>query len=685
MNKILKIVCLGLILIIVPDIVFSQQKSGIALISQAKKDKILLRWAPKDANSWEMANKYGYTLERYIILRDSAILSSPEKKVIGDFSPAPLQDWETKIDENDYIAVSAQAIYGETFELTEDYSNDIMQIVNKTKEQMQRFSFALFAADQSFEAAQLSGLGYIDTDVKENEKYLYKVFANIPEEILVLDSGLTYLSIADYAPLTPIDDVSITIAEGLATIKWNQAQYESIYNSFIVERSADAGASYQSVSKRPIINSFNGKTQSKYAIKTDSVADGKEYTYRVRGRTAFGEISPASKVVKGTSYSTAAININFSDVNILEGNRVQLAWEFKTEWEDQINGFHILRGGASDGDFTKINTEILGPDYRSYVDEEASLTNYYKVEVESENGVKRSFPYLVQLEDSIPPAVPKNIKYVIATSGEVFLSWDSNSEADFLGYRVYQSNFRNSEFAEITPSPITTNKFTTSISINNLTDSIYFRLKSVDNRYNASQFSAIRGIGKPDLIAPTQPLIQNFKVRGNIVEIEWQASSSSDVKKYKLYSRMEGESEWENVLIENASATKLDFKLQGEKEYELRITALDENNNESVSSRSIKVKAEQLLKEGVENLRYAIDNKDRSITLAWDYNQEDVIGYKIYKNSNESGFSLLSFISSDQMTFTDSKISFNEKLSYAILPLLNSKNIGTIKEIDIQF
>ncbi len=684
-TKLVKVLCLLLVFFVCSNALLAQDNAGIALISQAKEDKILLRWAPKDFLTWNLSNKYGYTLERFTVLRDSMIVSPPEKVILGNLAPAPLQDWETKVDEDDYVAVAAQAIYGETFELTENYTSDIIQIVNKTREEAQRFSFALFAADQSFEAAQLSGLAFIDNKVKKNEKYLYKVYANIPDEIIKLDSGLTYLSIADYAPLTPVREVYLEISGQLASIKWNQAPYEKIYNSFMVERSADGGISYQSISELPILNSrITDQKQSKFALKTDSVSYGIEYSYRVKGITPFGEVSPPSKVVKGMSFEPLGIMMAFADVRIDGNNEVQLFWEFDSTMESVIEGFQVTSSNRADGYFTAVHDILLKPSERSFIHQPNQNTAYYKIEVHSANEVKSSFPYLVQLEDSIPPAVPVNILAKIDTLGVVTLKWDKNTERDFLGYRIYRANFKNSEFSELTVSPIEINQFKDSISLENLTSSVYYKVTTVDKRYNTSGFSKAIELNKPDIISPTPPVIYNFKINGDTVEIHWQPSSSLDVVAHQLYGRRDGEQQWLELTKAELSGTKFSYHLESEENYNIQIIAFDNSNNKSLPSNSIKIAAQRYVKTGVENLTYVLNKSEKKIFLSWKYTNPRTTGFIIYKKRGEAEFSFYATLDASSNLFIDKTFVENEKVSYAVIPKLSDNSLISMQIIQIK-
>ncbi|MCX2682217.1 hypothetical protein OOZ15_19925, partial [Galbibacter sp. EGI 63066] len=164
-----------------------------------KQGRILLRWAVTTPMAWRKANRYGYQLKRYTVTRDGQTLSAPEEKDLGVLLPRPLESWADLIERDDNAAVVAQALYGEQFEV--EGQDELSAIVNLSEEQQQRFSWALYAADQSFQAALMAGWGYEDTQVKENEKYLYKVTPLVPGDILRVEEGGVFTGLSDYGPL----------------------------------------------------------------------------------------------------------------------------------------------------------------------------------------------------------------------------------------------------------------------------------------------------------------------------------------------------------------------------------------------------------------------------------------------------------------------------------------------------
>src|SRR5690606_4986951 len=109
-------------------------ENAVHLLARAQENKILLRWAPTQPILWLKGNEYGYRIERYTIYRDGQRLATPEKVILTDvpLKPDPVETWEKMVNENDYAAIIAQSIYGESF-VVEGAENvtGIMEIVNK--------------------------------------------------------------------------------------------------------------------------------------------------------------------------------------------------------------------------------------------------------------------------------------------------------------------------------------------------------------------------------------------------------------------------------------------------------------------------------------------------------------------------------------------------------------------------
>ena len=184
---------------------------AVKAISAMNDNSVLLRWAPTTPVTWQKGNMYGYIIERYTVKRNGQLLPRQEKTLLTPepLKAEPLAQWEQMVHENQYAAIIAQAIYGESFEVEAgngNKDNSLMQIVNKAREVEQRFSFSLFAADMNFEAAKKAGWGYVDNDIKSNEAYFYRILIALPEGSEPIQEGLAYADPAEVKELpVPID------------------------------------------------------------------------------------------------------------------------------------------------------------------------------------------------------------------------------------------------------------------------------------------------------------------------------------------------------------------------------------------------------------------------------------------------------------------------------------------------
>ena len=492
----------------------------VHIIARAEENSILLRIAPGSPALWELGNKYGYVIERFTVTRDKQYLGSRERQVLTSqpLKPLPMAQWETMSLNNAFAEIAVEAIYGETFELSTDFSQDVMQMYNKAKELESRFSFALFAADISPEVSQASGLYLKDTDVRKNEKYLYRVYSTVPQTLIKSDTGFVYTSLADFAPLPEIREVKAQFSDHLAMISWSTRYAQSFYSAYWIERSED-GKTFSRTSELPFVNTYpDDKPDPGVSFKLDSLSENnKTYFYRVVGISPFGITGPSSEVVKGEGVE--ALGASAAIRKIVDSNgQAELVWEFPKEKESAIKGFEIERSSKPDNNFKAVSG-MLPPATRTFHDSKPEGTNYYRVKSLGKNGAKSiSFPVLFQLEDSIPPLQPTGLVGFIDTTGLVTLRWNNNREPDLSGYRVFRSNFQNSEFSQITSDPVDSAVFKEKIPLQNLSRAIYYKVQAIDTRFNPSAYSSAIKIMKPDQVSPVAPVFKSWRAEKDKIE-----------------------------------------------------------------------------------------------------------------------------------------------------------------------
>ena len=129
-----------------PDALRAQSAGTIQAKGGVVNGEIRLRWAPDNSTVWQLANQYGYTVERITLMENGKLVRNPSRQVLATgLKPALLVDWEP-FSEDDYVAVAAQAIHGESFETDAGNTSEIARVINASRELENRFSFALYAA-----------------------------------------------------------------------------------------------------------------------------------------------------------------------------------------------------------------------------------------------------------------------------------------------------------------------------------------------------------------------------------------------------------------------------------------------------------------------------------------------------------------------------------------------------------
>jgi fibronectin type 3 domain-containing protein len=638
-----------------------EEKPGVKLHARATQRSIRLRWAPNSPALWHFGNKYGYTLERIALSENNKMLRTPVKVILNKvpFKPAAEKFWDKPIDEDDYVAVAAQAIFGETFELTNSNQSDLVSVVNKVQELESRFSFSLFACDQSLKAAELSGLYFEDETISPNTKYLYRVYANIPENIHAADTGFVYVGLQDYKPLPKPLDLKAEFRDQQVLLSWNGAVFDRIYNSFWVERSDDGAKTFKKITEQPIVNTYDGdKPKTKLIFRTDSLpSNNVTYYYRISGINGFGENGPPSDTVSGVGLPVFAYSATIDKHTISNEGTVTLEWSFPAVGEFMLKSFDLVRVNNK----TKVQTIVkkgIPKQTRVLVDEVPRSSNYYVIKSRDKYGRSNdSFPYFVQLEDSIPPLPPVELAGRIDTLGNVYLNWNRNAEEDLLGYAVYRSNFKSEEFIQVPGQIMPAITYIDSIRLDNLTGKIYYKVVAIDRHFNYSDFSEVLVLEKPDLIPPVPPVFSAIKSDSTGVTMRWQPSASEDVAQYMLYRQGEEEDEW--ILIRSFdvsdSTTKFtDASVKHMMKYRYTMLAVDDAGLESIPASPLEIRwiAKDPYPE-VETISYKVDRDKKRITISWYYDQEGVENFFIYKSNNGEPLKLYKTVEARELELTD--------------------------------
>lgn len=649
--------------------------TSVKLLARSLPDSILLRWAPDNYAGWKVGNKYGYYIVRLTILKGGNLIRSPRPVFLtsGPIKPWPLEKWESLADSDKYMAVAAQAIYGETFSVSAGKNASILDVVNKAKEQDSRFSFALFCADQSRNAAVASGLWYTDRDVRKDEKYLYRVFLAAPGNIIQTDTAFAYTGTSEYLPLPKPQKFSADCGNKTVILHWDRKILSSYYNSYQVERSEDS-VHFSPLRMQPLVQVTKEEEETGEAMFVDTLSiNDKTYYYCLFGITAFGEKSPASDVVKGQGVDDPGFAPEITSKKEVDG-RIMLDWEYKGK-KSHIKGFRILRSAKLDLGYSVISP-LLSPDEHSYMDSFPLPVNYYKVMVLGADGsTKISFPALIQPVDSIPPSPPVGLSAIADTTGRVVFHWKANHEPDLLGYRVYRANAAYEEFSQLTISAIPDTFFIDTINLKTTTRHIYYQVMSVDRRMNHSALSAIFEVERPDIVPPSPPAITDIHSTSDGVFLEWANSSSNDVAEHIVFRKIKGGKDYSILARFPVSDTLHSFMdttaICGE-EYDYTVKARDKSGLFSPPAperAGERIAISRVLP--LKGLKATADRHGLCVRLAWERPDAQVAKYIIYRQEGETG-TLVTYrtVSGNNLSFSDQRVNPDTYYNYMVEAVL---------------
>lgn len=596
--------------------------SSVYLLVRAMPDSVMLRWAPENYRLWMVGNKFGYKVTRTCLIRNGEVVSNPLTELLTPIPlrPLPLAEWETLSEKDDYAGVAAEAIYGDGFEV-DPGSGGLMEIVNRSTEQENRYGFALLAADLSRDVALASGLMFIDRNARKGEKYIYRVFPAESPVGLRVDTGYYFTGVDEYLPLPTPTDFKAEAGDKTITLTWDAVSQEGAFTAFWVERSGDGGETFDRLDSSPVINTTpEGYDESRFHYYMDTIADNsKVYHYRVRGITPFGEVSPPSAIVKTKGKNEISSVPRLTLAESSDGNTLSLEWDLELLQGEVVEGLRLYRSHKFESEYELV-ADSIPVIQRRFVDTKPLPTGYYRMQAFNTDGVGPfGTPKMVQMVDSIPPAAPVGLSAKTDTSGVVVLSWMPNEELDLFGYRVFRANSRHEEFSQITAEGVYTNSFTDTISLKTLSKKIYYKILAVDQRQNWSEFSSILEVDRPDIVPPAPPRISSVESVIEGIEVNWLLSPSSDVEQQLLYRNSENNRQW--MLIKsfnNQSIQYTDTTVMPDVLYRYLLVVVDSAGNESkpsafVSGKQHATKKVQWISPNVKN-----NTKKNEILISWE-------------------------------------------------------------------
>lgn len=669
---------------------FSQQRDSIvaetlAVAARPSSDSITLRWAPLSFKTWHLANINGYRIERYIVTRNGALLSKPEIKILSEeIKPLPVEQWEPLVRANTYGAIAAQALYGDRFEV--DLSNsDVITVVNKVQENEQRFAFTLFCADMSKDVAAFSGLWFTDTLIKKGEKYLYRVSVNGADSL----RGSVFISPDDDYRLTAPQNLKAEFHDRAVSLKWDHS-LATAYTAYEIERSED-GVLFTKISDTPLVTVSPDKdSEVRYEYATDSLPNGNQtFHYRITGITPFGEQGPPSAVVSGRSIPRVMTVPYIVSAESANNATILLTWDFPQHDNVALAGFSVERASGPDRDFNPITPALLPASARSFEDIKPEQANYYRVRAKGlDSSWYPSHVYFAQLVDSIPPGAPSGLEAKITDDGNVLLTWEANAEKDIYGYRIYRSNQRSEEPAQVTIAPLQEPVFKDSINVNTLNEHIYYSVMAVDINQNHSALSNVLQIALPDRVKPQSPVFLPPASLPEGVLLSWLPAASEDITEYHVYRKTVHEN-WQRISSIKATTDSLfsyfDRSAEPGQASHYTVISVDDAGLRSEPAKPMTgVATRHNVRPPITWRKPDLLRESNQVRLSWKYEVEGIESFRIFRSA-DSQTVVLKTLPALEREYTDTMIP-GKNYQYRIMALFADGNKSAVsEELQVQY
>ena len=659
--------------------------------------EIRLRWAVDEAIAWQKSNKIGFVVKRYTLKRNGSLLPVPEEKILGEVSAKPEKDWESIIEKNDNAAVIAQALYGESFEVEMGNQSKLQSIVDRSQEIEQRFAFSLMTADLDYEIALFAGWAFTDSTVLPNENYLYRVELNQKNNTknLLIERGNALASLSDVTELPkPIDFIGI-FKDKTVILSWEMLQLKDTYAAYFVEKSED-GNTFKALGDLPVVNISNrDENPAKGMIYVDSLQQNeKQFAYRLRGETIFGELGPYSNVVSGIGLSGAQAAPLIVKTAMSSKDDIELEWEFPLEEEKNISSFELIYSPDDRTSTYKLLKNKISSNNRKVQTKSQSPSNYFKILAVSKDGTrKESFSTLVQPEDNEPPIAPIEVRGKIDSTGIVHLEWKPNTEKDLQGYHVFRSDQKGDELARVTKRTFLEAKYSDTVQLASLNSKVYYYITAMDQRYNQSPPSVILELEKPDIVKPKSPIFESYEIKDGIISLKWLKSQSDDVAKYELYRKNLSSNESTFAKIYESKDIKTDIlnyedkNIKEDEKYKYYVIAIDKSNLKSDPSPEITLTNTDLkAKEAITNLTIQKNPSKKQIELLWKVKDpKSVVEIIVYREKQGEKPSMWATLQGAQNYIEDKDVSVGVSYTYYLKVILETSKPTKTEKVSITY
>lgn len=626
-------------------------------------DTLLVRWKPLDPAVWGELLPQGYIVRRY---ENSIGDNYAEYRIKHNFSGLP----DFLDDEDPLFLISRiinihlvdQADFDETFPKDEYSDEDVL---------LARSEILNHLLHRSFQYTLDAGLGFMDTSVRENTDYIYRIFGNFPNDSLVLLDEFTFNTKNNEPP--PVVTLNAGWSDRKVELVWTTMLGKEYYYGYSIEKSFD-GEYFFPYDSSIIVNPYDTsalEVHNLMAVTDYLPSNDTTVYYRLYFHDYFGAKSENYSEVAGTGVDVIGLSPLLHTIRQAKGNKAHLKWSILPKFEHLVHSWRIYVGEQWEGPYFPDSTDIHS-DEREALRPIPFKAAYYRVVAVDTFGMEHSsFPQLVVSLDTIAPEVPVNLTYEIDTSGILLLKWDMNQEDDFLGYKVFSSYDSLGQYILRHDYFIPESMFRDTIGLYTETRYVYYKIIAVDDRNNRSEFSEILKIPIPDILPPIQPRFHTFEPQKGKIALAWHPSESEDVVKQSLYRRQAGNDvHWNLVkewMLPDIDTSYYDADVIPLVDYSYILKVTDITALVSEPSEHVTVYAfPDYDNFPIDSFEIDVSAADCKIRINFDFPMGNIYELALYKGAEGNKESLFKTFHQPVSIFCDNKVEEGKKYSYRL-------------------
>jgi uncharacterized protein len=665
----------------------------LTLIARYYGDSAVLRWGFDAPIAWTESKAAGFIIERVEMDDKNVPLSKDGYQQVANVKPWSLEDFQNRMPPKDTLAmVAAQCLYGKNFTVNINQQAQANNLQNQSDMAENRFRVAQFAADLSPRAADGLGWRWVDHAVKPNRKYIYRIYSPMSATIFKMDTTGFILPTQQVIPITPPQYFSVENGDHVATLTW---QHDHDFVAYWIEKSTDGSTFFPAVNK-PYI-AFKDDKNFDISFKDSLTTNYKSVLYRVSGITPFGDKSAWSKpqTMSGRDLEPPSLPVFTRGEIEQKSRKVTLEWKVDAPISADLNGFYVSFSKEAGGNFNRITPTLLPKTERRFetILDIKTSNGYYKiVAVDTAGNEAASYFRYVFLHDLDPPSKPVGLSGKIDTNGVVKLTWTKPIEGDVQGYTIQFANASDHEFVPTGGDLVADTTFSQTITLQTLTEKIYYRIAAVDMNQNVSPFSDVLTLKKPDKIPPVAPNFKDYLVEDSTIFIAWHPSTSSDAVKQRLYRQLIKNAKDGNKTGLNTEGSKMIAEFDNKTDkftdtppttdlYSYTVEAEDDDGLRSINGDTLTLKLVENKKINASpKISAKFDETTKTVSLTWQFNGDNKLQYVLYRAISDEPLEQIKMFKGEILTFADAKIKVGTTYRYAIKAMDNDNRESNLSE-----